>query len=186
VGAWPYGRSKDFESPPATTVTRRAPLWTFAPFRSMTGWFPSRSSGSSLSRVFASTALAETRSDLPGVTKSRLRCVFNVSHVLDALFLSQPVRLVSAGNTLEIEPSEGFPFRDVKAGFRPLSPRMALALYRRLDASFAAPCPPRGYRHSRKSVAASASTGRLEPPLDFSSFRDSNSQRRHLTVAILP
>jgi hypothetical protein len=47
----------------------------------------------------------------PGLTLTRLRCAFRVSHPPDASFPPKPFRPISDGNAPGILPFEGFPFR---------------------------------------------------------------------------
>jgi len=54
--------------------------------------------------------LPVTGSDIPRGYQTRLRCVFRVSHPLDAFFLPKPIRRISDGNAPGIQLFEGFPF----------------------------------------------------------------------------
>ncbi len=59
---------------------------------------------------------------LPRVCLARVRCVFGVSHPLDALFLPRPFGRLSGRCAHGILPFEGFPFRGMVRASRPVLP----------------------------------------------------------------
>jgi hypothetical protein len=99
------------------------PFLTYAPFRSMTGLVSdlNRSTNQASPGSVSLQRLQKREATFPGLPHP-VDCAFNVFHVLDALFLSHPFRLFSAGNTLEISSSKVSPFAMQKDTFESFFP----------------------------------------------------------------
>jgi hypothetical protein len=94
----------------------------------------------------------------PGLTLTRLRYAFRVSHPPDALFPPKPFRPISDGNAPGISPFEGFPSRGMDSVSRPTLP--AWRWLKRTRRAHGRRCPrsPPGSCTPRKSVASFAAS----------------------------